>query len=629
MKGLKVNSKDLFKSRRTLTARFARWWRHHFHDQPELPMALSGYEFSLEKGIHKRRFKRPKTAILTISMLVSMGWWITSTGALYEPNGGLHQFAKSLQTDIFSSESSEKTLSSTEESMSFSEPIPTELADLFIPALAVLPTDWDYQNATFNVEAETEEDIDETQNLEVADAPESPWIDLNVSEGDTLSTLFVRYQLNRGQLHEILDLGEQASKLNALQPGQELRIRRDSNGNVEDLIVDLDFSSELHISRGEEGFTKTVIKRDINTQVVFTQGCVNNTLFDAGRQAGLSNRQLLQLLKRVFPEQINFKEIKQGDTFKILYTQYVAGDAVDEGDILAVEFNTQGKPFYAVRQLNRTGEAVYYKPTSESAVQLSGLLKQLGGDICQTQSSKLASQTAEKQINVGKKTLTWQRVKNSNTAWVLTADNETGILSWLKASEPLITPKPIPAPVVPKQPSLLTAKLNLNTSQQQAKKRAEVKANNSYLLKPTTVTPKRVVTENYVEDYQQVGGDLRIKTALKNAQNLLGTPYRYGGTTPSGFDCSGFVYYNYHKVGIRVPRTAHEQYQSSRPVGKGNLKPGDLVFFRVRSSSRIDHVGIYLGGDKFIHAEATNKPVTITSLNDKYYSRYFVGGGRN
>ncbi|WP_062152483.1 NlpC/P60 family protein [Beggiatoa leptomitoformis] len=622
MNGLKVNSKDLFKTRHTLSGRFAQWWRQHFHDQPELPISLAGYEFSLEKGVRKRKFKRPKTAILTVSMLVSMGWWLTSTGALYEPNSSIHQFAKSLQNDIFSTKTPEHATPTDEETALLNEPIPTELADLFIPALTVLPTDWDYQNAAPSTDDDGEEE--DTHNLEIAEAPESPWLDLNISEGDTLSTIFVRYQLNRGQLHEILDLGEQAGKLNALQPGQEVRIRRDVNGNVEDLIVDLDFSSELHISRGEEGFTKTVIKRDINTQVVFTQGCIgNNTLFDAGKQAGLSNRLLLQLVKQVFPEQLNVKEIKQGDTFKVFYTQYVAGESTEEGDILAVEFVTQGKPLYAVRQLSRTGEAVYYKPTNESVTQFSALLQQLGEKTCHGKSSQLAAQTTERNTTINKKSLVWQRVANSS-AWALQQEDENSILSWFKAGEPLIKPKPIP---VPKQPSLLTAKLNLNTNQQQAKKQAEVKANNTYLLKPATVAPKTPIVDNYVENYPT--GDLRLKTALKNAQGLLGTPYRYGGTTPSGFDCSGFVYYNYHKVGIRVPRTAHEQYQSSRPVGKSNLKPGDLVFFRVRSGSRVDHVGIYMGGDKFIHAEATNKPVTITSLSDKYYSRYFIGGGRN
>ncbi|WP_240376109.1 C40 family peptidase [Bacillus piscicola] len=113
---------------------------------------------------------------------------------------------------------------------------------------------------------------------------------------------------------------------------------------------------------------------------------------------------------------------------------------------------------------------------------------------------------------------------------------------------------------------------------------------------------------------------------IAEGKKLMGTPYRWGGTTPSGFDCSGFVGYVFRKAGESLPRTASQQYGVGKKVSKGNLEKGDLVFFS--HGSGIQHNGIYIGGGKFIHS-STSKGVTISSVNDPYYwgSRY-VGAKR-
>lgn len=112
------------------------------------------------------------------------------------------------------------------------------------------------------------------------------------------------------------------------------------------------------------------------------------------------------------------------------------------------------------------------------------------------------------------------------------------------------------------------------------------------------------------------------------AKDNLGAPYRSGGSSPSGFDCSGFTSYVFNKVGIELSRRSEDQYNDGTKVEKANLIAGDLVFFKTTSSSRISHVGIYIGSNEFIHA-STSKGVTIDSINDPYYwaSRY-VGGTR-
>ncbi|AUI69966.2 C40 family peptidase [Beggiatoa leptomitoformis] len=121
----------------------------------------------------------------------------------------------------------------------------------------------------------------------------------------------------------------------------------------------------------------------------------------------------------------------------------------------------------------------------------------------------------------------------------------------------------------------------------------------------------------------------RMNLILTQANKVLGTRYRFGGKTPSsGFDCSGLVYYAHSKIGISLPRTAHDQYLASLPVQHTDLQPGDLVFFKTNRSRRISHVGIYVGNDKFIHAPSRGRNVTVDSLASGYYAKRFVRGGR-
>lgn len=112
------------------------------------------------------------------------------------------------------------------------------------------------------------------------------------------------------------------------------------------------------------------------------------------------------------------------------------------------------------------------------------------------------------------------------------------------------------------------------------------------------------------------------------ATSLLGLRYRYGGLSPEkGFDCSGFVYYSHRQIGIELPRTSSSQFTRTQPVARQNLSPGDLVFFRTRRG-RINHVGIYLGQNRFIHAPGKGKVVSVTTLDNPYWQPRFARGGR-
>ena len=106
------------------------------------------------------------------------------------------------------------------------------------------------------------------------------------------------------------------------------------------------------------------------------------------------------------------------------------------------------------------------------------------------------------------------------------------------------------------------------------------------------------------------------------AMRYLGVPYRWGGASPSGFDCSGLVMYVFAQVGVSLPHSSYAQYGMGVPVARSQLQPGDLVFF-----DGLGHVGIYVGGNSFIHAPHTGDVVKISSLTGWYASEY-VGARR-
>jgi cell wall-associated NlpC family hydrolase len=123
------------------------------------------------------------------------------------------------------------------------------------------------------------------------------------------------------------------------------------------------------------------------------------------------------------------------------------------------------------------------------------------------------------------------------------------------------------------------------------------------------------------------GGSDPGQAVLQAAQSRIGAPYRYGGAGPDAFDCSGLVTYVHRQLGIDVPRTVAEQFAAATPVQRRDLRPGDLVFFRLNGRD-VSHVGIYAGDHRFVHAPQRGGNVRMASLDEDYFSRSFAGAGR-
>jgi cell wall-associated NlpC family hydrolase len=110
------------------------------------------------------------------------------------------------------------------------------------------------------------------------------------------------------------------------------------------------------------------------------------------------------------------------------------------------------------------------------------------------------------------------------------------------------------------------------------------------------------------------------------AMQQVGVPYRYGGQTPSGFDCSGLVHFSYLQAGKSVPRTTSELWQKSSTIRRSEIQQGDLLFFEVEG--KMQHVGIYIGDGQFVHAPQSGRKVSTASLDSDFYRQAFLRAAR-
>ena len=150
------------------------------------------------------------------------------------------------------------------------------------------------------------------------------------------------------------------------------------------------------------------------------------------------------------------------------------------------------------------------------------------------------------------------------------------------------------------------------------------------LGKSTGVTPSAAALNGTSSNASgSAGVSVSGSAIVAEAKKYLGAPYVAGGASPSGFDCSGFVYYVLKNLGLSVSRTPAAQFVNiGTSVSKDNLQPGDLVFFITSSSGNVSHVGIYVGNGQFIHAPNSRSTVSYSDLTTGYWSQHYYGAKR-
>ena len=123
------------------------------------------------------------------------------------------------------------------------------------------------------------------------------------------------------------------------------------------------------------------------------------------------------------------------------------------------------------------------------------------------------------------------------------------------------------------------------------------------------------------------GGKARLREEIvRTAGRYVGVPYRWGGESPrTGFDCSGLTMVVYRLNGLNLPRSSRQQWKAGRRIDRSRLKKGDLVFFATSGGNSVSHVGIYTGGNKFLHAPGRGRQIQTSSLSSKYYRARYVG----
>jgi cell wall-associated NlpC family hydrolase len=156
----------------------------------------------------------------------------------------------------------------------------------------------------------------------------------------------------------------------------------------------------------------------------------------------------------------------------------------------------------------------------------------------------------------------------------------------------------------------------------------------SYIKESYNEEPHNIEYISYQENNQnpkKIIHETVINNIELNAKSFLGTPYVWGATGPSKFDCSGFTQWVYRDVGITIPRVSKDQARVGKYISYHNLKRGDMVFFDTKKhrSGKVTHVGIYLGDGNFIHASSAGKKVVIYNFNRKnFYKERFLWGRR-
>ena len=224
------------------------------------------------------------------------------------------------------------------------------------------------QGSGFDVDAQTELVYAETP-LVLADAINPPpyqQLNLTIGRGDTLDKLFRKHDLDLGHLSEIARLDEARKRFRKLKPGDQFQITHDQ-GDLISMYSNLSLTSALKIERADTGFTAEIIERAIEKRKRLAYGSIDTSLFESGAEAGLSDRVIMNIAG-IFAWDVDFVlDIRTGDNYYVQYEEiWQDGEYVTDGDIIAAEFNNNGRTHRTIRFVDETGRSDYFTPDGHS-----------------------------------------------------------------------------------------------------------------------------------------------------------------------------------------------------------------------------------------------------------------------
>ena len=192
--------------------------------------------------------------------------------------------------------------------------------------------------------------------------PEYQTLALTIRKGDTLDGLFRKNDLNLGHLAAISRLEEARQRFRRLKPGDTFEIQHDA-GDLVSMYSVLDLTSALSIARGEDGFTAEIVTRPIEKRIRKAYGIIDSSLFEAGSAAGLSDRTVMNIAG-IFAWDVDFVfDIRVGDNFYVMFEEiWQDGEYVTDGEIIAAEFNNNGRSHRAIRFIDESGRSDYFTP---------------------------------------------------------------------------------------------------------------------------------------------------------------------------------------------------------------------------------------------------------------------------
>jgi len=201
----------------------------------------------------------------------------------------------------------------------------------------------------------------------VAEAPQNPWLEVKVKSGDSLAAIFKRHQLDPGELHEILQAGQETKQLRYLTPGQTFRIQVDEDNSIQNLVYNINPLETLNVHRDGDEFLASYHHKNVEKRFNHSSAVIHSSLFEAGRDAGLSSQMIMQLA-HIFGWDIDFAlDIRTGDSFSVIYEEdYLNGSKLNDGPILAAEFTNRGHTYKAIRYTDPSGRSDYYDPEGNS-----------------------------------------------------------------------------------------------------------------------------------------------------------------------------------------------------------------------------------------------------------------------